>query len=83
MARGYIKFKSKGFETILKSGGVRGAVQSAAQEIAGRAPGTEVKVKTGDYGGGRIIAYVRTNTDNPKKAEAQREALESAVGGGN
>lgn len=76
---GSIKFNSAGFRAILTGGGTKSAVQSAAAQIAARGDGLEVKTRVGGYGGGRQIAFVRTTARTLAEAEAQREALESAL----
>lgn len=82
MASNKIKFDSKAFRAILVGGGTQSAVASAAQSISASAGGLHISTRIGGYGGGRAIAYVQTTAKTAAKANAQREALESAVGGG-
>lgn len=83
MARNTIRFNSNAFKAILLSGGTRAAVSSVASSIYS-ASGFSPTVRTivGNYGGGRIVAFVSTNADTPEQAVLQREALESALMGG-
>lgn len=74
-----IKFNSAGFRAILLGGGTKSAVQSAAQQVAARGHGLEVRSRAGSYGGGRQIAFVRTTATTPAEAEIQRETLESII----
>lgn len=78
-----IRFNSAAFRAILVSGGVRSAVSS----VAGRyynALGGRAKVQTiiGNYGGGRVVAFVRTQPSSPEEAVELRERLEGAAMGG-
>lgn len=83
MARNQIKFRSAGFRRILMGGGVASFVTSEAYRIKSRAgKGTVVRTVRGDYGGGRTVAFVRTNARTPVEAEQQRERLEAAAHGG-
>lgn len=79
----YIKFISSGFHQVINAPGTSRAVHDAAYRIAAKA-GTNVRVKerSGDFGGGRPIAYVVTSAKTPLEAEAARRALEAAVVGG-
>lgn len=77
-----IKFNSAAFRTILTGSGTRAAVS----DVAGRiyvASGFNPRVRTiiGNYGGGRIVAFVSTRARTPEEAEEQRERLEAAVMG--
>lgn len=74
-----IKFRSEGFRAILTGQGVRGAVVKAAQGIAAQVPGATVRVIQGGYGGGRVVAFVRTNPTTPEEGAKQLAALESAI----
>ena len=78
-----IRFNSRAFRAILVGGGTRNAVS----EVAGRyynALDGAAKVRTiiGNYGGGRVVAFVPTQPKTPEDAVALRERLESAVNGG-
>lgn len=78
-----IKFNSKAFRTILVGDGTRAAVN----EVAGRylsALGGRARTGTiiGNYGGGRVVAFVATRPRNAREATELREQLEAAVVGG-
>lgn len=78
-----IRFNSRAFRAILVGGGTRNAVS----EVAGRyynALDGAAKVRTiiGNYGGGRVVAFVTTQPKTPEDAVVLRERLESAVVGG-
>lgn len=79
MAQNRIRFNSKGFKTILLSGGMRQLVHGEAASIASRVPGASVRSIAGGFGGGRVVAFVSTSPRNAAESVAQREALESAV----
>ena len=84
-----IEFKSEGFRQILNSGGVQGAVASAAEAIQARAnanlqensEGFSSHVWQGGYGGGRWIGSVNTTDHASMVAEAEEKALSRAVTG--
>lgn len=78
-----IRFNSRAFRAILVGGGTRNAVS----EVAGRyynALDGAAKVRTiiGNYGGGRVVAFVTTQPKTHEDAVVLRERLESAVVGG-
>ncbi len=74
-----IKFRSEGFRAILTGQGMRGAVVKTAQGIADRVPGASVRVIQGGYGGGRVVAFVKTNPKTPEEGAEQLAALEAAI----
>ena len=82
MARNTIRFNSNAFRAILVGGGTRSAVSGVAGRIYGTMNGNaRVQTIIGNYGGGRVVAFVRTTAKTPEEAEIQREMLESAVMG--
>lgn len=83
-----IEFISAGFREILLSDGVKGLVDSAAEEIKDRAnsnladeksEGYEKTVMVGGYGGGRWVGFVQTTDHASCVAEAEHNALSGAV----
>ena len=83
-----MEFNSEGFKQILCSDGVKGAVESAASGIQGRANANMNTESPGFYmhsvlGGraGRWVAFVGTTDHKSRVAESEYKALSRAVNG--
>jgi len=90
-----IQFISKGFHDLLCSDGVYKLVESTAEDIASKAnsiasndddleekPRYEVKgPKIGNYGGGRVIAYMSAANGSAVIDESRHATIEKALGG--
>lgn len=78
-----IRFSSQAFRAILVGGGTRSAVGDVAGRFYNALDGN-AKVRTiiGNYGGGRVVAFVTTDAKTPEQAELLRERLEAAAVGG-
>lgn len=82
-----LKFNSDGFKQILTGSGVQSVVQSATENIQGKAnaningtsEGFSASVWQGNYGGGRWIGSVSTTDAESQRAEAEDKALSKAV----
>lgn len=91
MKRVQLEFISSGFRDLLLSSEVASEVNKAAREVAKAAtshkasndhdaPSFVVKgPKRGNYGGGRVIAYVAADNDAAMRAVIYKHALERAV----
>lgn len=78
-----IKFNSQAFRAILVSGGTRAAVSDVAGRMYNALDGrASVRTIIGNYGGGRVVAFVRTQPTTPEESVELRERLEGAVMGG-
>ena len=77
-----IKFISSGFQQLILTDGVSGAVSGAASKISSSAPGTTVQMDVESFAGHqRPLARVATTAQSFRESVQQREALERAVNG--
>lgn len=82
-----LTFNSDGFKQIQTGSGVQSVVQSATENIQGKAnanisgtsEGFSARVWQGNYGGGRWIGSVSTTDTESQRAEAEDKALSKAV----
>ena len=81
-----IEFISQGFKDILFSSGTKELLQGISDDIRDKAnqdmpqgEGFASNVQSGGYGGGRYIAFVRTETTEAALEESENMTLTKAV----
>ena len=83
-----IEFNSKGFKDILFSPGTKEMLTNLSDDIRDRANGSlpdgegfASNVEAGGYGGGRYVAFVRTDNNAAALEESENMTLTKAVRG--
>jgi hypothetical protein len=83
-----LEFISKGFKDILFSPGTKEMLTNLSDDIRDRAneslpdgEGFASRVQAGGYGGGRYVAFVRTDNDAAALEESENMTLTKAVRG--